>query len=220
MGKTYDQAVAATTKSLPAYIDFKKKTLSNEKGYRERNLRLTRHEIDQAVMAAARNALTQDRNTISRLIAEEPGFLSMDLENIQYSTIWDELVYGISKSIVSDIEPKVRKAYEDQFRKLDIDGFVEECNEAVAAVRELDGMGLGFDTSAFEKAVADLAEDPCYGTIITFGGEIHTVINGLDRGGRRESSRRLMESGYFVLDNSTTDRFTREPPAPARARGR
>lgn len=214
MGKAYDEAKAATIKSLPAYIEYKVKTVANEKGIREKGMRLIRHEVDQAVMAAAKNALTHDRTMIGRIIAEDPGFLHMSLEGIRYSTIWDELVDGIARQITKDIEPKVRKAHELQYKDLGIEGFINECNLAVASARE-----IGLPTDEFERAVSELAEDPCHDTILRFGSTVDRVITGLDDCRRREESRRLLESSYFVLENSRTDRFTsREAPSPSRGR--
>jgi len=218
MGKTYVDAVAATTKSLPANIEFRKKTVANEQGLRERNLRLTHHEIDQAAMAAAKTSLTQDRSTIGRIVAEDPHFLHMQFEGAGYATtIFNELVHGIAREIVQDINASVEKAYHGQFDGLGVTEIVRELRNSLSMPRDTVATGGPADTAEFEKALDAFEAEPSYDTTLGIMATVDGVVKGLKREGKAEASRRVLEAGYYVIGNSRTDRFI---PAPKPARRR
>jgi len=217
MGKTYEQAVAAATKSLPAHIEFRRKTIANQTGLRERTLRLLWNDMDQAAMAAARVALTQDPSTIDRIIHEDKHFLHMHVEGGGHSKIFDLLVDGIARQIVDDIAPSVSRAYDAQFEGLGATEIVQHLKQALTLPRNAVGSGEPADTAEFEKALAAFESDPCYETTLGIMATVDGVSSGLEREGRLEAGRRVLEAGYYIIENGRTDRFA---PAPKPARRR
>jgi len=217
MGKTYEHAVAAATRFLPAHIEFRRKTIANQTGLRERTLRLLWNDMDLAAIAAARAALTQDRSTIDRIIHEDPHFLHMHVEGVGHSKIFDLLVDGIARQIVDDIAPTVSKAYDRQFEGLGATEVVQHLRHALTLPKDAVGTGNTVDTSKFEKALADFEADPCYETTLGIMATVDGVSSGLERDGRREAGRRVLEAGYYIIENGRTDRFA---PAPKPARRR
>jgi len=217
MGKTYEQAVAATTKSLPAHVEFRKKAIANRTGLRERTLRLLWNDMDLAAMAAARAALTHDSSTIDRIIHEDKHFLHMHVQGVGHSKIFDLLVDGIARQIVDDIAPTLSKAYDAQFEGLGVTEIVRHLRHALTLPRDAVGSGNPADTAAFEKALAEFEADPCYETTLRIMATVDGVSSELEREGRLEAGRRVLEAGYYIIENGRTDRFA---PAPKPARRR
>lgn len=205
MTKRYDAVLDKVRKSLPAHIEFARKTVADKLGVRERTLRLTDHELSIAVDKASRASL---RGEVEGLIAENPGFLFADIEGVRHSTIYDELVGVISRRLVDDLRPEVDRIQGAQYADLDHEALLRTCNSALAELSVApseDGYRI---RDRFRDALNDFSEPSRYG-LLNFGAALDDAAGQLRIAGKPEMARRLFEEGYFALAHE--ERFVEAP---------